>query len=1259
MRHRTDRGCRTQVDARHASRRTTPSAPTRGASGGPVEPAERGRSGAALGVLGAVGVRRREARACPCRPRSRGAGAVACWRSSRSKTTRWPWRSMRKTEPSSASGARSYSRRSVSEMTTPSPVDGVVGLDHALHDGSSVPGQLAVAGRPCWTLPALRHEVQTLTRLVRAVDDGPDPLDVRVPAPLGATVGVAHAHAERRLLAAHFAHGCHDDGHSQGYGRTTPDGPARQCQRRSPARQVRPRRPRSLRCRSRCRRSRHRYARRPMADARAPRPPTDLRAVVAAFRDALRAHQEGINRLNVYPVPDGDTGTNMALTLESVVAELDGAGDDLAAVVQGDQPRLAHGGPGQLRRDPLADPAGPLRRCSGADDATASTAPTVAAALDRGRRGRLRRGDAPGRGHHPHRRARGRRAARRGRGRGGADAGRRARGAPATPARRGAGRHPRAAAGAGRGRRGRRRRHRLPAASSTSLLHVVDGRPVPERRRRPTSRLHRPGVHRAHAARRTATTHDIADLRYEVMYFLEAPDETIPAFKDVWAGIGDSIVVVGGDGIWNCHIHTDDIGAADRGRHRRRPAPQDPGHRPARAGRGGALGARGRADAAPSPRAAHEPVADRGGRRRHRRRHPPHLPLARRAGIVTGGQSMNPSTAQLLEAVEAAPADEVVILPEQQEHHPGGRAGRRADDEDGAGRAHPRHRRGLRRAARLRPRGRRRATTPTRWPRPPTNVVAGEVTQAVRDSTCDARPDRRGRLPRHRPRRHPAPSAPTLGRRCHAAARRARRPTSHEIVTIIEGEGVDRRPSPATSRCGSQEHRPDVDGRGPPRRPAALPVLLRHRVAAPPRRTRVAIGRRWLADSPDSPIPVDRARRASARRSAEALGEGRHRDRARPAHLLPAPLPRPHQRGAASATSRVGEEAMVLVTRASGRSRAAPATAGRMVVVDVTDGSGSAQGHVLQPAVARAPAARRAPRRCSSASSRSSAGQRQMTNPVVDLVGDKTGTHRARLPAVGEGRRHDAGRSPGCMDEALRPGRRRSPTRCPTDVLRAASTWSTARRRSTTSTCPSRWPTAQTARKRLVFDELLRVQLALVLRKRDARAHGQGHPPRRRRRAGAPLPRAPAVPAHRRAGAGHRRDRPATSPARTRCTGCSRATSAPARRVVAVERAARRRAGRAPGRADGAHRGAGRAARPRRPGPARRASPCPTAGGDDLFAGAGLDRALRVELLTNRTTARRAPAHPRRPGRRARSTSSSAPTRSSRRASSSGRSASW
>ncbi len=59
----------------------------------------------------------------------------------------------------------------------------------------------------------------------------------------------------------------------------------------------------------------------------------DLRAVMGGYRDALRLHQVDINRLNVYPVPDGDTGTNMALTLEAVVSELEGVvGADLVEV---------------------------------------------------------------------------------------------------------------------------------------------------------------------------------------------------------------------------------------------------------------------------------------------------------------------------------------------------------------------------------------------------------------------------------------------------------------------------------------------------------------------------------------------------------------------------------------------------------------------------------------------------------------------------------------------------------------------------------------------------------------------------------------------------------------------------------------------------------------------------------------------------------------------------------------------------------------
>ena len=52
----------------------------------------------------------------------------------------------------------------------------------------------------------------------------------------------------------------------------------------------------------------------------------DLRASCAATGMRCARTRKPINRLNVYPVPDGDTGTNMALTLESVCRGLDAAG---------------------------------------------------------------------------------------------------------------------------------------------------------------------------------------------------------------------------------------------------------------------------------------------------------------------------------------------------------------------------------------------------------------------------------------------------------------------------------------------------------------------------------------------------------------------------------------------------------------------------------------------------------------------------------------------------------------------------------------------------------------------------------------------------------------------------------------------------------------------------------------------------------------------------------------------------------------------
>jgi DAK2 domain fusion protein YloV len=41
----------------------------------------------------------------------------------------------------------------------------------------------------------------------------------------------------------------------------------------------------------------------------------------------LRANQQVVNALNVFPVPDGDTGTNMVLTLQSAVDEISSMGD--------------------------------------------------------------------------------------------------------------------------------------------------------------------------------------------------------------------------------------------------------------------------------------------------------------------------------------------------------------------------------------------------------------------------------------------------------------------------------------------------------------------------------------------------------------------------------------------------------------------------------------------------------------------------------------------------------------------------------------------------------------------------------------------------------------------------------------------------------------------------------------------------------------------------------------------------------------------
>jgi DAK2 domain fusion protein YloV len=384
--------------------------------------------------------------------------------------------------------------------------------------------------------------------------------------------------------------------------------------------------------------------------------PGDLRRIVSTYRDALRSHQDELNALNVYPVPDGDTGTNMALTLESVVGELDDAGgtaamEEVCQAIRHGSLMGARGNSGvilsQILRG-LADTFSPLEAVSGADVAAGLrraadaayqavlrpvegtiltvvrlAAESVERAISEGETtlaGVLERA---------------------------AGAAREA--VASTPDLLPVLREAGVVDAGGRG-------FELLLAA---CLNVVAGAPLPE-----AQEVHSKVEVIAGSAVGTTANRaksgggGIADLRYEVMFFLETPDAQIDDFRSRWGDLGDSIVVVGGDGLWNCHVHTDDIGGAiEAGIAVGRP-------RDIRVT--DLLEQVGHDDDAIAPPAPAEPIAPvttavvavavGDGLRE----------LLRGLGVqqvVAGGQSMNPSTAQILEAVDACAAEGVVVLP--------------------------------------------------------------------------------------------------------------------------------------------------------------------------------------------------------------------------------------------------------------------------------------------------------------------------------------------------------------------------------------------------------------------------------------------------------------------------------------------------------------------------------------------------------------------------------------------------------------------
>ncbi len=397
--------------------------------------------------------------------------------------------------------------------------------------------------------------------------------------------------------------------------------------------------------------------------------PDALRNTVITFRDTMRANAAGINRLNVYPVPDGDTGTNMARTLDAVVAELDGADlglDPTCDAISHGSLMGARGNSGVILSQILRGIASTLKAAGkGATEGTAAKfAEALKAASNAAYQAVLKpiegtiltvvRESADG-----------------------AQAAAAEGGSLAAVLR--------AARDAGKSAL-ERTPEMLPVLKDAgvvdaggagfllfldSALHVVDGEPLPE----PLAG-DGPSVEQLEAvAHRTATdgSVDVSELRYEVMYFLDLVDDKIQAFKEGWGEIGDSIVVVGGDGIWNCHVHTNDIGAAvevalDLGGRPKKirvtdlfeEVADEHAHREA-----AVLGQTSAGVAAPHPAwAAGLPpvtcaivaVASGDGLVEL-------FGALGVQGVVTGGQTLNPSTAELLDAVNTVNAQQVVVLP--------------------------------------------------------------------------------------------------------------------------------------------------------------------------------------------------------------------------------------------------------------------------------------------------------------------------------------------------------------------------------------------------------------------------------------------------------------------------------------------------------------------------------------------------------------------------------------------------------------------
>lgn len=371
-----------------------------------------------------------------------------------------------------------------------------------------------------------------------------------------------------------------------------------------------------------------------------------------ASLEALGRAREEIDALNVFPVPDGDTGTNLYLTMEAAHAALagrDGDADEASAA-------------------PPAE-AETLERClrvmaHGALTGARGNSGVILSQLLRGMAEALA-GEAPCRGE------RLRDALRHA-----ADAGYAAVAAPvegtvlsvARAAADGAqavasdelGVVAAAAADAARAALARTptqlaalRQAGVVDAGGRGLSVVLDSLAAVVTGRSTTRAGPRPAL-----AAGVATACALAARAYEVIYLLDAPAERIGPLRERLGQLGDSLVVVGGETLWNVHVHVDDVGTAiEAGIEAGRPHRIRVTHFGDAAAR--RAQARGEADRDRRPPAgpARAVVAVAYGEGLAE------LFAAAGAAVVAATPGRAPSTAELVAAIRATGAREVVLLP--------------------------------------------------------------------------------------------------------------------------------------------------------------------------------------------------------------------------------------------------------------------------------------------------------------------------------------------------------------------------------------------------------------------------------------------------------------------------------------------------------------------------------------------------------------------------------------------------------------------